>query len=306
MAYFAPYIDETGMHMPTYEDRLSALKDSYRAIFGIDAELSESVPDYQLLSVIARALDDTSQMALSVYNSRNPLLASGQALDLLLPLYGLRRLPGETDAAARRRILSALASNGATTAASITAEILKVPDVLQVCVHVNETDVTDGKGIPPHCICCVVDAGKKADIASAIFRKKAPGIATSGTTAVSVTDDNGVSHTVRFSRPAQSPVNVYLDITAYEGFESETQDRIGWAVENYLRGLRIGQSLVVPQLYGVAYAAAGNQASTFAISDIRADCPLVPAVTSEMIPANWNTRLYTAYPDRIFITVNGT
>ncbi len=50
MAYFAPYIDETGLHMPTYEDRLSALCDSYRSIFGLDAELSESVPDYHNLS----------------------------------------------------------------------------------------------------------------------------------------------------------------------------------------------------------------------------------------------------------------
>ncbi len=49
MPYFAPYIDGTGLHMPTYEDRLSDLVSAYRSIFGIDAEMSESVPDYQLL-----------------------------------------------------------------------------------------------------------------------------------------------------------------------------------------------------------------------------------------------------------------
>jgi len=37
--------------MPTYEVRLSDLVAAYRSIFGIDAELSESVPDYQLRSV---------------------------------------------------------------------------------------------------------------------------------------------------------------------------------------------------------------------------------------------------------------
>ena len=57
MAYFAPYIDEMGLHMPTYEDRLSDLVSAYRSIFGIDAEMSEAVPDYQLLSVFAKALD---------------------------------------------------------------------------------------------------------------------------------------------------------------------------------------------------------------------------------------------------------
>ena len=30
MAYFAPYIDGTGIHMPTYEERLEALTEAYR------------------------------------------------------------------------------------------------------------------------------------------------------------------------------------------------------------------------------------------------------------------------------------
>ena len=87
MSYFAPYIDSAGIHMPTYEDRLSELEAAYRSIFGIEAGLDPAVPDYQLLSVFARALDDTSALVLQAYNSRNPMYASGQALDLLLPQY---------------------------------------------------------------------------------------------------------------------------------------------------------------------------------------------------------------------------
>ena len=88
MAYFAPYIDGTGIHMPTYEERLEALTEAYRGIFGAGAELSAAAPDYQLLSVFARALDDVSALVLKAYNSRNPAYASGQALDLLLPSTG--------------------------------------------------------------------------------------------------------------------------------------------------------------------------------------------------------------------------
>ncbi len=91
MAYFPPYIDSSGLHMPTYEDRLSALCESYRSIFGLESELSESVPDYQLLSVFARALDDLTQIILVDFASRNPQYASGVGLDLLLPLHGLVR-----------------------------------------------------------------------------------------------------------------------------------------------------------------------------------------------------------------------
>ena len=91
MSYFAPYIDGTGLHMPTYEERLEGLCEAYRGIFGQDAALEPAVPDYQLLSVFAKALDDASALMLQVYNSRNPAYATGQALDLLLPMYGISR-----------------------------------------------------------------------------------------------------------------------------------------------------------------------------------------------------------------------
>ena len=77
MAYFAPYIDASGIHMPTYEDRLQDLCSAYRSIFGLEAELSPAVPDYQLLSVFAKALDDASAFVVAGYNSRNPMYASG-------------------------------------------------------------------------------------------------------------------------------------------------------------------------------------------------------------------------------------
>ena len=91
MAYFAPYIDSTGLHLPTYADRMEDLESAYRSIFGQEAELSPAVPDYQLLSVFARGLDDVSTLVLQDFNARNPQYAQGAALDLLLPLYGLSR-----------------------------------------------------------------------------------------------------------------------------------------------------------------------------------------------------------------------
>ncbi len=91
MAYFTPYIDASGLHMPAYEDRLEELLSDYREIFGLDAALVPASPDYQLLSIFARALDDVSQLALQAYWSRSPQYAEGAALDLLAPLYGISR-----------------------------------------------------------------------------------------------------------------------------------------------------------------------------------------------------------------------
>ena len=58
LAYFAPTIDSSGIHMPTYEDRLSDLCAAYRSIFGQEAELLLGVPEVEdvLFSVSGRQL----------------------------------------------------------------------------------------------------------------------------------------------------------------------------------------------------------------------------------------------------------
>ena len=294
MPYFPPYIDSSGLHMPTYEDRLSALCESYRAIFGLDAELSGSVPDYQLLSVFARSLDDASALVLDAFHRMNPLYASGQALDLLLPQYGLSRLPGETDAAARSRIVTGLAANGGTMEANLISEIKAVPGVQKVALYVNDTDTADARGIPSHSLCAVVQAGSLQKIAEAIFRKKAPGIGTYGTATKQVVDENGVSHSIAVYRPAASFITFSIEIKTYDGFDDSLLDTIKQAIIGYISGFEIGQPLIVPSVYGVCYAAAGDQASTFAITDLAATSPASQGTTRIRIPADWNTLLNTA------------
>ncbi len=287
--------------MPTYEDRLAALCESYRAIFGAGSELSESVPDYQLLSVFARSLDDASALVLDAFHRMNPLYASGQALDLLLPQYGLSRLPGETDAAARSRIVTGLAGGGRTMEENIVAEIRAVPGVQKTALYVNDTDTADARGIPPHSLCAVVQAGSLQKIAEAIFRKKAPGIGTYGTATKQVADENGVSHDISVYRPAASFVTFSIEIKTYDGFDSSLTDTIRQAVIQYIGRFGIGQSLVVPSVYGVCYAAAGEKAGTFAISDLTDTSPAAGGTTRIRVPAEWNTVLGTS-AEIIFIT----
>ena len=123
MSYFAPYIDETGLHMPTYEERLEELMTAYRQIFGEGIVLDPAVPDYQLLSVFARALDDTSALVLDEYHSRNPGYATGTGLDLAAQQYGISRFSGETDAQLRIRMGAAMASKGCASAETLLAAL---------------------------------------------------------------------------------------------------------------------------------------------------------------------------------------
>ena len=249
MAYFAPYIDASGIHMPTYEDRLSDLCAAYRSIFGQEAELSPAVPDYQLLSVFAKALDDTSALVLAAYNSRNPAYASGQALDLLLTQYGITREAGETDASVRARMNRALAARGATCLDALEAALRQIPNVTHVKIRVNEEDSTVDS-IPGHTIAAIVNSGTAGTIAETIWRKKPPGIGTSGTLSRQVTDEKGNAHTVRFSRPTNLPIYFRIELRKYEGFD---EDAVDAAMRSMLftyvnRTLDIGEAMNIPQL----------------------------------------------------------
>ena len=302
MSYFPPYIDETGIHMPTYEDRLQDLCDAYRSIFGQEAELDPAVPDYQLLSVFAKALDDTSAMVLQAYNSRNPLYASGQALDLLLPQYGIAREPGESDASVRERMNLATAERGAFSMSAMEAAIRKVSGVRQILIRVNE-ESTEVDGVPAHTIAAYVVNGNAGQIAEAIWRKKPPGIGTHGTLTRTVQDEQGNRHSVSFSRPPTLLVSFRVTLRSYEGFDAAVvTEAMQLALFHYVNdSLDIGDALNVPQMYGILYKAAGEYASTFVITDL--SCSGNHGVSREMIVPAWNEKFSMFSSDEVVVIV---
>ena len=236
-----------------YEDRLQDLCDKYHSIFGQDAALDPAVPDYQLLSVFAKALDDTSAYVLSAYNSRNPAYATGQALDLLLPLYGMAREVGESDASVRGRMNAAIASRGIFTFDALAAALWEIAGESHFLIRANDEDSTNANRI-----------------AEAIWNKKPPGIGTDGSLSRVVTDEKGQEHTVKFSRPGMLTVHFNITIKTYDGFSLDVvQPLIRAALMDLMNNkFEIGQELIVPQLYGLLYQAVGAYASTFAITDI--------------------------------------
>ena len=292
MAYYAPYIDAAGIHMPTYEDRLEDLVTAYRNIFGIESELSAAVPDYQLLSVFAKALDDTSDLVVQDFNSRNPMYASGTALSLLLSQYGLTRNIGETDAEVRARIRSALAGRGTNSYDALLAAVRDANAVEDAKLYVNDTDSTDANGIPAHSIAPVVMSGYTSAIAKAIFDHKPPGIGTYGSTSKVITDEDGIEHTIRFTRYDDLMIQLTPFITVLAGGDqTKITNAIKPAILQYVNALRIGETLNVPQLYGIAYAADPAIANTFVITDIQAAVPGQSSVIRGVVPCAWNEKI---------------
>ncbi len=93
MAYFAPYIDGSGLHVPSYPEIRDQLITEMKNIFGQDIYIDEDTQDYQQISIFAKKIFDTNALAVLVYNNRTPITAIGVGLDNLCALVGITRHP---------------------------------------------------------------------------------------------------------------------------------------------------------------------------------------------------------------------
>ena len=91
MAYFPPYVDQSGLHVPGYTDIRDNLIASYREIYGEDLYLENDSQDYQLLSSFSSMIADTMSLLQIVWNNHSPKTAVGTALSSLVKLNGIAR-----------------------------------------------------------------------------------------------------------------------------------------------------------------------------------------------------------------------
>jgi uncharacterized phage protein gp47/JayE len=123
----------------------------------------------------------------------------------------------ETNEELRTRRELELAQSGSSPVDALRAALLEVEDVTAVTVFVNNTDVTDADGIPPHAVEAMVMGGENQDIFDALLANVAAGIATYGAPAGLQTgtalDSQGTAHTMKFSRPEEIPIYVVMGVT---------------------------------------------------------------------------------------------
>lgn len=151
-----------------------------------------------------------------------------------------------------------LAASGSSPPDAIRAELLQVEGVTSATVFYNDTDVTDGDGVPPHSVECLVQGGDDQDIFDTIFAAVAAGIGTYGTETGSAVDSEGVSHTVKFSRPTE--ITIYVDITlTYDAslYPSDGDDQVKAAIVAFGDAQKIGRDAVATQIGAQAYKVSG-------------------------------------------------
>ncbi|WP_297428620.1 baseplate J/gp47 family protein [Clostridium sp.] len=91
MAYFIPYMDDSGFHIPTYLDTRDQIISDFKNIFGQDVYLGNDSQDYQWLVTISEKIYDAFQAAQLVYNNRGPATAIKTALDGVIKMNGIKR-----------------------------------------------------------------------------------------------------------------------------------------------------------------------------------------------------------------------
>lgn len=91
MAYFAPYVDETGLHYSSFEDIKQYYSDGAKEIFGNDIYLDADSQDGQLISILAKAAYDTCKSVEYAYNNTTPQTAKGVPLARLVLLNGIEK-----------------------------------------------------------------------------------------------------------------------------------------------------------------------------------------------------------------------
>lgn len=142
----------------------------------------------------------------------------------------------ETDAALRLRRELELRAKGNAALEPVRQRVLDSDPgaIAQAVVFQNDTDSTDGDGLPPHSIEVLVQGGDSNKIAQAILDSKAAGIQTYGTTSGSAVDSEGVTQTVYFSRPTVLNVYVTIDVKKIaDDFPADGADQIEAALVNY-------------------------------------------------------------------------
>lgn len=85
------WIDEDGIHIPSYPEVLEDLQNEFRGIYGQDTYLEPDSQDGQLCAVFALRIYDCYTLAASVYNAYSPHTAQGVGLSSVVKVNGIRR-----------------------------------------------------------------------------------------------------------------------------------------------------------------------------------------------------------------------
>jgi uncharacterized phage protein gp47/JayE len=196
--------------------------------------------------------------------------------------------PVESDAALRTRQSVSTAIASQSTVSAIYAALANVTGVTQLKIYENDTNSTDGNGLPPHSISAVVEGGNATTIAQTIEQKKTPGTYTYGSTTITVYDPVGLPVPISFYVPTNDTILVNITIKALTGYTAAIGTALVNSLVNYINGLGIGGNNGLLSLSSLYYAAYNTgSGSTYNITSLtQAISPASPSAADLTIAFN--------------------
>ena len=143
----------------------------------------------------------------------------------------------ETDKELRDRHADIDGNGLSSTVNGIRATVLNdVPAVSSCVVIENNTNATDGNGVPANSFHTIVYGGATADVAAAVFKAKPAGIQAYGATSATVVDDSGNNQTVKFSFATNVNLWIEVDVTTNTSYPANGNQLVTTEVVKYIGG----------------------------------------------------------------------
>ena len=189
----------------------------------------------------------------------NPVTVVIGVLSVTNPTAATVGIDEETDQELRIRRNRSLETPTSSSTGRMFTALANLPNVTDVAVYENDTDVTDG--IPAHSLWVVVEGGSVAAIVETMTKNKTGGKgmvgSVTGTFSEPVTRPNGTTftivHSMTFDRPVDVPVLVRLDATRKDAANPVDEALISQAIA--ARTFNIGENLLAGDLYRLAFSA---------------------------------------------------
>lgn len=205
----------------TYTTATVSLTGTPNSAFVAGKKISNGVNNFTLPAVAFDGSGFASVVA--VADEEGPIQAlAGTLVKIVTPVPGWTAVTNptdgvvgtyaETDTELRARQQNSTSATAQTIIESIYSALVNLDGVTYCRVYQNITLAVDSRGIAAKSVAVVIVGGDDNEIAESIFNRL-PLADTYGSTTVNLTDAQGVTYPIRFSRPQQVDVYVSIAVT---------------------------------------------------------------------------------------------
>ena len=172
----------------------------------------------------------------------------------------------ETDEDYRERLVLENISKEGPTANGIRSALMNVSGVREIGIVDNDQNSTDEYGNPPYSVHVYVLGGADNDIAETLNDRVAAGVTLAGSKAVNITDDSGITKTIRFDHATEVPIFIQVEIKTSDSWnQDDGPNQIKSDIAQKINALEMGQTVHLTKLFANVYDKPGVEEASIKI-----------------------------------------